>query len=92
MLEAPTDLASATDKELVELGMELEHGAAATVEAMRRLRVAVEKANASSEQYANRLLRVTRVLVVLTIVLVVLTIVLVVLTALLAVPVIKELF
>ncbi len=71
-------LESATDDELVELGMSLEHGAGATVEAMRRLRVAMENANTSSERYARGLLWLTVVLVVLTIVL--------------AIPVVKDLF
>jgi hypothetical protein len=43
-------------------------GQGATVEAMRRLRVAIEKSSAKSDTYSRRMLLLTIVLIVLTLV------------------------
>jgi hypothetical protein len=72
----PTGFEPATDDELVELASQPEGGGGAIVEAMKRLREAVEKARVSADRHASRLFFLTWVLVVLTVVL--------------AVPVIKE--
>ena len=72
-VKLPNMLESATDDELIEIGMDPEHGTGGLVEAMRRLRVQIEHANSSSERYVKRLLWLTIILVILTVVLVVLT-------------------
>jgi hypothetical protein len=61
----------ATDEELVELASEPEGGGGAVVEAMRRLREAVESSRVSADRYSRRMLFLTWVLVIVTIVLVV---------------------
>ena len=57
-----------TDEELVELASE-QGGGGAVVEAMRRLRQAVENSRVSSDRYSRRMLFLTWVLVIVTIVL-----------------------
>jgi len=59
----------ATDEELVELASQPEGGGGAIVEAMTRLRKAVENAKVSADLYSSRMLLLTWVLVILTIVL-----------------------
>jgi hypothetical protein len=66
---------TATDDELVELANEPQ-GGGAVVEAMRRLREAVDNAKVSADRYSRIMLVLTCVLIILTIVL--------------AIPVVKE--
>jgi hypothetical protein len=64
-------LEKATDDELVELASQPEGGGGAIVEAMNRLRVAVEKASVSADRHSRSLVWLTWVLIGFTAVLVI---------------------
>ena len=57
-----------TDEKLAKIARDDLQGQGAPVEAMRRLRVAIENASASSDRHARRMLGLTVVIAVLTLV------------------------
>ena len=57
-----------SDEKLARIAQDGMQGQGAPVEAMRRLRVAIEEASAKSDTYSRRMLWLTIVLIVLTLV------------------------
>ena len=57
-----------SDEKLAHIAQDGMQGQGAPVEAMRRLRVAIEEASAKSDTYSRRMLWLTIVLIVLTLV------------------------
>jgi hypothetical protein len=57
-----------TDEKLADVAQQGMQGEGASVEAMRRLRVAVEKSSARSDTFSQRMLWLTVILAVLTLV------------------------
>jgi hypothetical protein len=64
----PNEWTDLTDEKLAHIAQEGMQGQGAPVEAMRRLRVTIEKSSAQSDTYSRRIYFLTIVLTVLTVV------------------------